>query len=271
LERRGGEREKCNSSVPHFSEKVGDISSWKETKGERKKTWRILREKFREKQTWILALFIFFVAFSPSFGAPFFYYSVDTLKFSPIFLGAAGSIAAAASAIGAILFGKLSARYRMRPIIRNLLVFFALFTLVDLVYFLPYVVEHSIFARYLYGVTAGIGGFMGAFVFLAILNSAALAAPRGGEGTVFATLTAFWNVGLMGASALGGYLFGLVGLQPLIIVSSLFTALALFFLPRLRFVDDKESAVSFASKTVAGASVSQTGFPPSPACTGRRE
>ncbi len=199
----------------------------------------MVKKKFTEKQTWLLAFFIFFVAFSPSFGAPFFYYSVDTLKFTPFFLGAVGSIAAAASALGAILFGKFSARFATRKIIKISLIFFTAATLFDLIYFLPYVREHLVLARYLYGTTGAVNGLMGAIVFLTILNSAALAVPKGAEGTTFATLTAFWNVGLMGASAIGGYLFGIIGLPWLVIVSAIFTALALAFLPRLSFADER--------------------------------
>ncbi|MEK7208121.1 MAG: MFS transporter [Patescibacteria group bacterium] len=199
----------------------------------------VVKKKFAEKQTWLLAFFIFFVAFSPSFGAPFFYYSVDTLKFTPIFLGVAASIAAATSALGAILFGKFSARFATRRILKISLIFFTFATLFDLVYFLPAVTERLQFARYLYGATAAINGVMGAIVFLTILNSAALAAPKGAEGTAFATLTAFWNVGLIGSSALGGYLFGQIGLQPLIIISAVFTLAALLFLPRLSFADER--------------------------------
>ena len=199
----------------------------------------IVKEKFKEKQTWLLAFFIFFVAFSPSFGAPFFYYSVDTLKFTPLFLGAVGSIAAVASAAGALLFGKFSAQFLTRKIIKVSLIFFTIATLFDLLYFLPFVREHLTLARYLYGVTGAVNGLMGAFIFLTILNSAALAVPKGAEGTTFATLTAFWNIGVMGASALGGYLFSLFGLPPLIVVSAVFTALALALLPRLSFADER--------------------------------
>lgn len=209
--------------------------------GEREETRKrlaIVKKKFTEKQTWLLAFFIFFVAFSPSFGAPFFYYSVDTLQFTPLFLGAVGSIAAAAAALGAILFGKFSVRFATRKILKVSLIFFTAATLFDLIYFLPYVREHLMLARYLYGVTGAVNGLMGAFIFLTILNSAALAAPKGAEGAAFATLTAFWNIGVMGASALGGYLFGLIGLWPLVVVSAVFTALALVFLPRLRFSDE---------------------------------
>jgi len=207
-------------------------------KGEMREQLEVVKEKFREKGMWLLAFFIFFVAFSPSFGAPFFYYSVDTLKFTPQFLGVVGALAAAASALGALFFGKVSARFSTRQIMKALLIFFTAATLLDLVYFLPYVTTHLSFARYLYGFTGALNGFLGAIVFLAILNSAALAVPKGAEGTTFATLTAFWNIGTMGAAALGGYLFSLVGLQPLIIVSAVFTGLALFLLPKLTFADD---------------------------------
>ena len=213
-------------------------SGWEETR----ERLLIARKTFGERKTWLLAFFIFFVAFSPSFGAPFFYYSVDTLKFTPLFLGVAGSVAAAASAVGALLFGKFSALITTRRILQVSLIFFTLATLFDLVYFLPFVKEHLLFSRYLYGVTAAINGVMGAVVFLTILNSAALSVPKGAEGTTFATLTAFWNVGLIGSSALGGYLFGRLGLPPLIIISAAFTALALVLLPRLRFADETHLA-----------------------------
>src|SRR3989338_8430658 len=86
--------------------------------GEVEQRLAIVKKKFTEKQTWLLAFFIFFAAFSPSFGTPFFYYSVDTLKFTPVFLGIVASIAAGAAAVGAILFGKLSVRFSTRRILK---------------------------------------------------------------------------------------------------------------------------------------------------------
>ena len=205
----------------------------------------VVRDTFKKKQIWLLAFFIFFVAFSPSFGAPFFYYSVDALKFDAMFLGLIGSIAAVSAALGAILYGKYAPRFGTLFILRNSLIFFTLATLFDLVYFIPFLREYLTIVRYVYGVTAVITGVAGAVIFLAILNCAALASPKGGEGTTFATLTAFWNIGLSGSSAIGGLLFAYIGLQPLIVVSALFTGLGLLILPRLRFADEKGFASLF--------------------------
>jgi len=62
--------------------------------------------------------------------------------------------------------------------------------------------------------------------------------PKYSEGTTFAVLTSFWNIGTMSSAALGGYLFSLIGLQPLILVSAIFSMAAWFFLPFLRFADE---------------------------------
>jgi MFS family permease len=205
---------------------------------QRRESFRALREAARDKQLWILAAFLFFVTFSPSFGAPFFYYAVDTLKFDPVSLGAVASVSAVSSAIGALLYGKHGPSLKTRPLVKFTIGAGVVATLFDLIYFLPALQAHPEFARWLYLGTAAVLGAVGAITFLVMLNAAAIACPKYSEGTTFATLTAFWNVGLMGASALGGYLFGIIGLQPLIIISALFTAAAWWFLPYLRFADD---------------------------------
>src|SRR5689334_19267333 len=39
-------------------------------------------EVFKNSKIWLFSLFLFLWTFSPSFGTPFFYYCVDTLKFT---------------------------------------------------------------------------------------------------------------------------------------------------------------------------------------------
>jgi len=197
-----------------------------------------LREAARDRQLWILAFFLFFVAFSPSFGAPFFYYAVDTLKFDPMFFGLTASIGAAFAALGAILYGKFGNKLRTRPLVKFAILIGVIATLFELIYFLPYIQTHPEIGRWIYIFSAALLGAVGAITFLVMLNAAAIACPRYSEGTVFATLTAFWNIGLVGSSALGGYLFEIIGLQPLIIVSALFTAAAWFLLRPIRFADE---------------------------------
>ncbi|MBI2889120.1 MAG: MFS transporter [Candidatus Liptonbacteria bacterium] len=208
---------------------------------QRRVSFQALREAARDKQLWLLAAFLFFVAFSPSFGAPFFYYSVDALKFDPMLFGTAASVGAASAAIGAIIYGKYGNVFKTRMLVKLAIIVGTVATLFDLVYFVPFITTHLEFARWIYLASAAILGGVGAITFIVMLNAAALACPKWSEGTTFATLTAFWNVGLMGSSALGGYLFGLIGLQPLIIISALFTAAAWAFLPRLHFADDSQS------------------------------
>jgi len=64
-----------------------------------------------------------------------------------------------------------------------------------------------------------------------LLNLAAQVSPVSAGGMVFALLTSFSNLGLMGSDVLGGFLFPRIGLKPLIAVSAFFTFCALAFVP----------------------------------------
>lgn len=202
-----------------------------------------IKEGFRHPTLWLLAFFLFFWTFSPSFGAPFFYYAVDTLQFDKMFFGILASVGALSAAVGAILYGKFYARFRTRTLIKIAIIVGTVATLFDLVYFTPFVVEHLDLARMIRLVSAALLGVVGSITFLTMLNAAALAAPRFGEGTTFATLTAFWNVGLIGSDALGGYLFGVIGLPLLIIVSTFFTAATWAILIFMKFEDEQRPKV----------------------------
>ncbi len=205
-----------------------------------RQTVRALKEAFRHRTLWLLAFFLFFWTFSPSFGAPFFYYAVDKLKFSGEFLGLVGTIGAASSAVGAVLYGKFANKFKTRTFIHLAIAIGVAATLLQLIYFAPFITEHLERARQVQLVSAVLLGAVGSITFLILLNAAALACPKNSEGTTFATLTAFWNIGLMGSDALGGFLFEKIGLEPLIIVSALFTGAAWLLMPYLQFADDRK-------------------------------
>lgn len=199
-----------------------------------------LKEAFRHRTLWLLAFFLFFWTFSPSFGSPFFYYSVDKLKFTGEFLGLVGTIGAASSAIGAILYGKFASKFRTRTVVHLAIAIGVVTTFFQLIYFAPFITEHLERAREIQIISAVLLGAIGSITFLVMLNAAALACPKNSEGTTFATLTAFWNIGLMGSDALGGFLFDKIGLEPLIVVSALFTAAAWLLMPWLKFADETQ-------------------------------
>lgn len=207
-----------------------------------RQSWTSLKQAFNHATLWLLAFFLFFWTFSPSFGAPFFYYAVDTLKFDKIFFGTVASVSAATAALGAILYGKYSRGFKTRTFVHIAIAVGTAATIFDLVYFIPYVQQHLALARWIYMSSAAVLGIIGAATFLVMLNAAAIAAPKFAEGTTFATLTSFWNIGLMGSGALGGWLFSKIGLQPLIIVSAVFTAATWLLMPYLKFADDTKPA-----------------------------
>lgn len=194
---------------------------------------RGLREVFRHRGLWILAAFLFLWNFSPSFGAPFFYYTVDVLKFSPSFLGILQAVTSAGALLGSVLYGLVFARFPVRQFLWIAVLVGILATLSYFVYFIPGLIAQ---AAVLKGLALGMNFFLGiasAVIFLALLNLAALTSPQYAGGTVFALLMSFYNFGQMGSSALGGFLFPKIGLQPLILISAAFSLPVLFLIPYL--------------------------------------
>jgi Na+/melibiose symporter-like transporter len=70
-----------------------------------------IRKALREREIWIVAGFIFFFAFSPSFGPALLYYQTDMLKFSQQFIGHLTALGSAAAVVGALIYAPLSRRY----------------------------------------------------------------------------------------------------------------------------------------------------------------
>ncbi len=192
-----------------------------------------LKDIFRHPGIWILAFFLFLWNFSPSFGAPFFYYAVDTLKFSGTFLGILQAVAGAGALAGSISYGIFFADFPIRRFLRIAVILGVLATLSYFVYF-----AHPIIARptVMKGLALGMNFFLGiasSVIFLTLLNLAAKVSPRYAGGTVFALLMSFYNLGQMGSQALGGFLFPMIGLRPLILVSAVFSLFVLVLIPYL--------------------------------------
>lgn len=192
-----------------------------------------LRDVFRHKEIWILATFLFLWNFSPSFGAPFFYYTVDTLKFTPSFLGILQAVTSAGALLGSVLYGLLFARFPIRKFLFIAVLVGVAATLSYFIYFIPWLIAHASVLKNLALVLNFFLGIASAVIFLALLNLAARTSPQYAGGTVFALLMSFYNLGQMGSSALGGFLFPRLGLEPLILLSAAFSLLVLLLIPYL--------------------------------------
>ncbi|MGH7333516.1 MAG: MFS transporter [Candidatus Rokuibacteriota bacterium] len=184
-------------------------------------TWRVIRETSGQREIWLVAGFIFFFTFSPSFGPAFLYYQTDVLRFSQEFIGVLASLAAMGAMLGAIAYAPLSRRYRLRPLIGSTIGASVVSMLGYLAYRGPIsavAIDFSV-------------GFVAMFTQLAFLDLAAKACPRRVEGTFFALLMSISNAGTQLSQNAGGRLYDWVGFTPLILISATMTALAWALVP----------------------------------------
>lgn len=191
------------------------------------------RSVFAHREIWLLASFLFLWTFSPSFGAPFFYYSVDTLKFSGSYLGALQALGSFAAFLTALIAGRWIDRLPIRKFLVGAIFAGVILILLHQIYFLPWMVARLELVRILTLVLRVPLAMFEALLFLMIVNLAARISPQYAGGSVFALLMSFYNLGQMGSSVLGGMLYPIMGLQPLMIFSALFSFLALLILPFL--------------------------------------
>lgn len=224
-------------------------------KEERQDPSRVLPKEPRgvwaKKEVWLLSFFLFLWNFSPSFGAPFFYYSVDTLKFSGSFLGVIQGITSFAALLGSLFFGKFIAKLPVRKFLIFSVFAGVAMILMTYIFFIPALVAHTVLLKTISIVWSFLLGILNAVVFLALLNLAARVSPDGAGATAFALIMSFYNFGLMGSSALGGFLFPLVGLKLLILISALFSLLVLFVMPALPIQEELTALERLLQKVTA--------------------
>jgi predicted MFS family arabinose efflux permease len=193
--------------------------------GERqfRETWVAIRGALGSRTLWIVAGFIFFYNFSPSFGPALVYYATDVLQFSKIFLGSLDSLAYAAGIAGTAIYFAFSKSFSLKRLIHFAIAAGVIGTLAYLVY------KDTLSAVVISLVFGGIG----MFIQLTFLDLAARACPRQAEATFFALLMSIYNGATEVSHITGGWLYDQVGLTRLIFISSAFTALCWLLVPLL--------------------------------------
>ncbi len=184
-------------------------------------TWAALRQATGRRDLWLVAGFIFFWAFSPSFGPAFFYYQTDTLHFSQTLIGALASLGAAASIAGAWVYARLARRFPLKRVI----VWSIGAGTVGSVAYLAYggVVSATVITV--------VFGAVGMTTQLAFLDLAAKACPARAEATFFALLMSIYNLGTRSSEWTGANLYDWLGYTPLVLISTVFTAAAWLLVP----------------------------------------
>ena len=182
---------------------------------------RAVRAALRGREVWVVAGFIFFFTFSPSFGPGFLFYQTDRLGFSQQFIGTLGALQSIGSVLGALTYAPLSRRWPLRRTINVAVGLSTLWTLVYLLYRGPWsgmVIDFT--NGWVYMVTT-----------LAFLDLAAKACPPAVEGTFFALLMSVYNAGAQLSQWSGGHLYVLIGFEKLVLISALATALTWLLVP----------------------------------------
>ncbi len=198
-----------------------------------------IRQAVKEREVWVVAGFIFFFNFSPSFGPALLYYQTDVLKFSQQFIGMLGSLTAIGAVVGAVLYAPLSRRVPLKRLIVAAIGIGVFGTLCYLFYR----------NRPIAVVIDTVFGCVGMMTQLAFLDLAAKACPRRVEATFFALLMSVFNGGTQVSQITGGYLYDWLGYIPLILISAGMTAMAWFLVPLVK-IDAIEARARTESQSV---------------------
>jgi len=186
-------------------------------------TWAAIRGAIGSRTLWIVAGFIFFYNFSPSFGPALAYYATDVLHFSKIFLGTLDSLAYASGIVGTACYFAFSKSFSLKH-----LIYFAIAAgVIATVAYLGYRDQTSAV------VISLVFGGVAMFIQLTFLELAAKACPKQAEATFFALLTSVYNGAVQLSQITGGWLYGEVGFTRLIFISAGFTSLCWLLVPLL--------------------------------------
>ena len=202
------------------------ISEPQDQVGERqfRETWAAIRGAIGSRTLWIVAGFIFFYNFSPSFGPALVYYATDVLQFSKIFLGALESLTYASGIVGTAVYFAFSKSFPFKRLIHFAIAAGVVATLAYLGY------RGQLSAVVL---SLAFGG-IAMFIQLTFLELAARVCPKQAEATFFALLMSVYNGAVQLSQITGGWLYDQLGFTRLIFISAAFTALCWLLVPLLK-------------------------------------
>jgi predicted MFS family arabinose efflux permease len=187
-------------------------------------TWTAIRGAVGSRTLWIVAGFIFFYNFSPSFGPALIYYATDVLHFSKILLGTLESLSYASGIVGTAVYFAFSKSFPFKH-----LIYFAI--VAGVVATLAYLGYRSEVSAVVLSLAFG---SVAMFIQLTFLDLAARACPKQAEATFFAFLMSIYNGSVQLSQITGGWLYDRLGFTLLIFISAAFTALCWFLVPLLK-------------------------------------
>ena len=211
---------------------------------EMKKTFGSLLAAFSLRELWFVGAFLFLYYLSPGLGTPLYYHMTDHLKFSQEYIGILGSISSGGWIIGALLYRRFLKGITARTLL-NLSILLGILT--TSAFLLLWNEATAAFINFF-------SGFAGMVAFLATLTLAADYCPQRAEGFAFAALMSITNLSAALSDNIGSFLYEHLfdrRLDPLILVSAAFTALAFAFVPMLRLKGKRAGEAARAAVAAA--------------------
>ena len=185
----------------------------------------------KSRTLWIVAGFLAFWNFSPSFGTPMYYHMVDNLKFDQNFIGQLGAVSSVGSVIGAFVFKRfLAGRFSTTALVYQSILLGAISTV-------AYLFLGDRQSAVILSFTTGLISMV---PFLTMLSLAAAACPPHAEGFTFAALMSIFNGASQISALWGAHLYEHVldkQMAPLIWTSTAFTLAAFVLVPFLPKLD----------------------------------
>ena len=206
---------------------------------EMRKTFSSLLVAFTLRELWFVGAFLFLYYLSPGLGTPLYYHMTDELSFSQEYIGILGSISSAGWITGALLYRRFLKGITAKTLL-NLSILFG--TLTTAAFLLLWNEAAAAVINFF-------SGFAGMIAFVATLSLAADYCPQRAEGFAFAALMSITNFSGALSDNIGSFLYEHLfdrHLEPLILVSAAFTALAFAFVPMLRLHDKRAGEPSRA-------------------------
>ena len=182
-----------------------------------------LKELFTDKRLLLVCLFLFLYKFSPAFGTPLTFIMRDNFQWSKQWIGTLETISSIFGLLGAWAYFHYSKKLNLRKWLIASVFIGAVTTLCYLV-FTPV-------TSIIYSVVFSI---MGMGISLLILDFMAQNTKKGLESTSFALLCSISNLAATCNGFAGSFLFPIIGLQWLIVISALTSFACLPIIPFLK-------------------------------------
>jgi MFS family permease len=181
------------------------------------------KELFTDKKFVFACLFLFLYKYSPGFGTPLMYIERDTFHWSAQFMGILGAIGSVLEIIGAIIFFKYCKKINIKKWL-IFSVFLGAATTLLYLYFTP-------ISAIIYGIAFS---SIGMFVHLIVMAFMAKQTLPGREATSFALLCSISNLSATCSTLTGAWLYPIIGLKILIILSAVTSFICLPLIKKIR-------------------------------------